>query len=274
MITWKDVTQAMRELGVCEGDSIIVHSSFKSLGETENGADTVITGLLNAVGPEGTVVFPTLCDKDWPNIYKNWHMDAESYVGYLTNYFRKLPGALRSNQATHSVAAMGKHAKYITETHGETGLRHGIYGDTPFSVDSPWEKMYQMNTKVVFIGVNLRKCTMRHLAEYQFMDIYQKKAAKKPNGQELIDRVWCYERWDDRGAWWHIKSLYLEELLAAEGKILKTQCGNAEITLVTSQDFVNLAHELMNKRDLNAFFVDGDGWNPQDTLDWLEEVDA
>ena len=274
MVTWLDVKQAAERLGIVEGDTLIVHSSFKSLGETENGADTVIKGLQAALGERGTRVFPTLCQNDWANVYKNWHMDAPSDVGYLTNYFRKLPGAVRSNHASHSVAAIGPKADYITCTHGESGLRHGIYGDTPFAADSPWEKMYQMDTKVLFLGVNLRKCTMRHLAESQFMEKCQQKAAKKPNGQELIDRVWCYERWDDKGAWWHIKSLYLQELLTAEGKIFKTQCGDAELTLVSSQDFVNLAHELMNKRDRNAFFEEGDYWDPQDTLDWLEEVDA
>ena len=141
MVTEKDVMAALRKLGVSEGDTIITHSSFKSLGETENGADTVIKGMSDAVGETGTVVFPTLCQKDWDNIFKNWHLDADSDVGYLTNYFRKLPGARRSDQATHSVAAMGAKAEYITKTHGVTGKRYGIFGDTAFASDSPWEKL-------------------------------------------------------------------------------------------------------------------------------------
>ncbi len=274
MITWLDVKQAAKRLGIVEGDSLIVHSSFKSLGETENGADTVITGLRAALGESGTLIFPTLCQNDWEHVYENWHPDAPSDVGYLTNYFRKLPEALRSNQATHSVAAIGPQAAYITSTHGESGLRHGIYGGTPFSEDSPWEKMYAMNTKVLFIGCTLHHCTFRHLAEYQFMHKYQKMAKKSPKAQELIDRIWCYERWDERGVWWHIKSLYLEELLAAEGKVQQTTCGNAALKLVSSKDFVDLSHKMMEERKLEAFFVDNGGWNPQDTLDWLAEVDA
>ncbi len=274
MVTVEDVQRAMQELGIREGDSVVVHSSFKSLGEVENGADTVITGLLRTVGESGTVIFPTLCQEDWEHVYENWHLDAESHVGYLTNYFRKLPEARRSNQATHSVAAIGKHAAYITETHGESGLRHGIYGDTPFAADSPWEKMYQLNTKVVFIGCWVRSCTMRHLAEYQFMEKMQKKAAQKPNGQELIDRVWCYERWNDRGVWWHVESLYVEKLLAEQGKAKYTTCGNAKLLLVPSKNFVDISTELMENRDMNGFQPKCEYWDPQETIDWLKEVDA
>ncbi len=274
MVTKHDIQAALQELGVVAGDSLIVHSSFKSFGPIENGADTIISGMLETLGEEGTLVFPTLCQKDWKHVYENWHLDAPSDVGYLTEYFRKLPGAKRSNQASHSVAAIGRDADRFTATHGESGLRHGIFGDTCFSADSPWEKMYEHDIKVLFIGCGLRACTFRHLAEYQFMQQYQDKALNSPRAQELIDRVWCYERWDDRGVWWHIDSLYVEQLLAAENKVHYTTCGDASLKLVSSRDFVDLSNKLMAERDLKAFYVDNGGWNPRDTLDWLEEIDA
>ena len=170
MLTEKQMVNDLKKLGLCEGDSVIIHSSFKSLGEVEGGAETVVNAFRKAVGESGTVIFPTLCKDDWEHIYENWNLDAPSFVGYLTNYFRKLPGAFRSNQATHSVAAMGKDAEYITKTHGESGLRYGMFGDTPFAADSPWEKMYKMNTKIVFLGVSSIKCTFRHYVEYCFID--------------------------------------------------------------------------------------------------------
>lgn len=274
MVTWQDVKQAVERLGVAEGDSLLVHSSFKSLGEVENGADSVIRGLQSALGETGTLIFPTLCSRDWEHVYDNWHMDAPSDIGYLTNYFRKLPGAKRSNQATHSVAAIGPKAEYLTATHGQSGLRHGIYGSTCFSVDSPWEKMCEENAKMLFLGCTMHSCTMRHLVEYRYMDAYLQKAKCSPRYQELFDRVWCYDKWDDRGVWWHIKNLYIQELLEREGKVHTTQCGNATLTLVNARDFAECATEQMERRNLEAFFVDNGNWDPQDTLDWLAEVDA
>ena len=43
MVTWLDVKKMAEELGVKEGDSLIVHSSFKSIGETEKSFVTMCT---------------------------------------------------------------------------------------------------------------------------------------------------------------------------------------------------------------------------------------
>lgn len=272
MLTEKQMTLDLRALGLCDGDSVITHSSFKSLGEVEGGAQTVINSFRNAVGESGTVIFPTLCQEDWLNVYKNWHLDAPSDVGYLTNYFRKLPGALRSNQATHSVAAMGKDAEYITKTHGESGLRYGMFGDTPFAADSPWEKMYKLNTKIVFLGVNALKCTFRHYVEYCFVEEALNLIKDRPDFEELKAQIWCYERWDDAGVWPNINSEAIRAVLEKENKVHTVKCGNADVFMFTSQDFVNTAYSLLKKRDTTIYGLSDYPDLLKPHLDWLDKV--
>lgn len=274
MVTAQQVAESLAALGINEGDSVLTHSSFKSLGETENGADTVVKGMQQAVGKSGTVIFPTLCQKDWLNVYKNWNLDAESDVGYLTNYFRKLPGALRSNQATHSVAAIGKEAAYLTQTHGQSGLRYGIFGDTPFSADSPWEKMYHIDTKIVFLGVGIRKCTFRHYAEYCFMEECLKHAENKPQYSLLKDQVWCYEKWNDAGVWPHINSEYIQKVLSQQEKVHKATCGDAELLMVSAMDFVNTAMKLLKEKEALALSQNHEIWTVEKTLQWLKEIES
>ena len=36
----------------------------------------------------------------WEHIYENWHIDAPSHIGYLTNYFRKLSEAKSTSCST------------------------------------------------------------------------------------------------------------------------------------------------------------------------------
>ena len=56
----KDViVQGLRELGLREGDLMVVHSSLSSFGYVVGGPDTVIDALLETVGPRGTVIMPT-----------------------------------------------------------------------------------------------------------------------------------------------------------------------------------------------------------------------
>lgn len=274
MVTKEMMLTALRTLGVSEGDILLTHSSFKSLGGCENGADTVVSAMCEAVGKTGTVVFPTLCQKDWDHVYENWHLDAPSDVGYLTNYFRTLPGARRSNQATHSVAAMGSMADELTATHGESGLRYGIFGDTPFSADSPWQKMYERDAKVLFLGCSVRACTFRHLAEYIVMEEYLETAKKSPDYEALKAEVWHYTKYKDHGVWPHIKSLYLEELLKGEGKWRETTCGDATLALISSREFVDLSIRLMKEHCAEALGEYPPLWTVAETLDWMTRVEA
>ena len=70
MVSRQDVKIAAAEAGIKKGDILLVHSSFKSMGEVDGGAESVIGGFLDAIGEEGTLVFPTLCQEDFLNSYK------------------------------------------------------------------------------------------------------------------------------------------------------------------------------------------------------------
>jgi aminoglycoside 3-N-acetyltransferase len=53
------IASDLADLGVHAGDTILVHSSFKSLGPVPGGIETVVQGLLRAIGEDGTV------ERDW-----------------------------------------------------------------------------------------------------------------------------------------------------------------------------------------------------------------
>ena len=52
--THETLTHDLKNLGVELGDTLFIHSSFKSLGPVEGGAGTVVGALEDAVGREGT----------------------------------------------------------------------------------------------------------------------------------------------------------------------------------------------------------------------------
>ena len=252
MVTKNDITKKLREIGITHGDTILVHSSFKSLGELENGADTVISAIFDVIGTDGTLCFPTLCQKDWMNVYKNWHIDAPSDVGYLTNYFRKLPEAKRSNQATHSVAAIGKNAGYLTATHGENGKRYGLFGTTPFSADSPWEKLYHQNAKILYLGVEPDSCTtFCHYVEYCFMEKILKKLETSKDYEALLSRVRSYEEWEKRGAWPYTESSFVCDILKKEGKIKSARLNDCKFTVINSADYVDTSMKTLENENFD-----------------------
>jgi len=244
MVTQTDIENSLIEVGLNAGDTVLFHSSLKSFGQVDGGAEAVISAFLNIVTGSGTVVVPTFCQKNFDDAYKTWHIDKPSDVGYITEVFRKMPDAVRSNQATHSVAAIGKKAEFYTKEHGNSGKRQGIYGDTPFAADSPWQKMYDDNALVVFLGVGFESYTFKHLLEYQLAE-YVLNLAKEKNEYDKYLKTLCnFETRKERGEkyiWPYIYPSSKIEAFAKKSWLLNSViCFQAKIMAVRSRDFGEL----------------------------------
>ncbi|MBQ9544103.1 MAG: AAC(3) family N-acetyltransferase [Clostridia bacterium] len=145
-------------LGVRPGDSILVHSSLRSLGEGFVPSD-VTDGLRAALGDGGTLVFPALsyeyCGADDPffDVKK-----TPSNVGAIPEYFRtSVQGVLRSINPTHSCCAVGKNARFLTEGH--------VADRTPCGENSPFRRLKELGGKILFIGCGIGPNTSMHAVE-------------------------------------------------------------------------------------------------------------
>ena len=109
----KQLAEGFEALGIRSGDTLLVHSSLKSL-EGASPAD-VIEALLALLGPEGTLMLPTLsylyANRDNPVFDVR---RTPSNVGAIPEYFRTEYPVLRSLCPTHSCAAVGLRAEYLT----------------------------------------------------------------------------------------------------------------------------------------------------------------
>lgn len=267
-VTKNDITKATIELGIQKGDILLVHSSFKSLGEVDGGAETVISGFLEALGKEGTLVLPTFCQKEIDKAYETWYIDKPSDTGYLTNYFRKREGSIRSDQATHSVAASGKLAQELTKTHGHTHKRWGNMGDTPFSKDSPWEKMYQMNAKVLLLGVSAMSVTFRHYAEYIFINECLDSIKSHPDYEKMKGRLWSFAK---PGVWPHVLNETIRARMEKNGMWKNTTCGNATLMCVEAKPFVDTTLKALRSFDEEILWRTA-YWNTDAWIEWTRDL--
>ena len=271
MVTKTDILSTAKDLGINQGDMVLIHSSYKSLGEVEGGAETVIQGFVDAVGPDGTVIFPTFCQKDFYNSYKTWHMDKDSDVGYLTNYFRKREGSLRSDHPTHSVAACGNKAQWLTKTHGHTHKRFGDMGDTPFSADSPWEKIYNENAKVIGLGVSALSFTVRHYAEYVFIEECLKNLEGHEKYEEMKNRLHCFEKADKLDPWPRTYNIWTFEQLEKQNLTKTAKCGDADVISVNAKDFVDFVLQSLRNEEKDILWEIKEAWDIADWLKWYDD---
>ena len=63
-----DMRAALDSFGIEKDAIILTHSSLKSCGKIEDGAEGVIDAIVNTV-PDGTVVFPALVHTNWATVY-------------------------------------------------------------------------------------------------------------------------------------------------------------------------------------------------------------
>ncbi|MEO0820058.1 MAG: AAC(3) family N-acetyltransferase [Pseudomonadota bacterium] len=160
-------------LGVAEGGVLMVHASLSAIGRVEGGAETVVDGLLAALGPAGTLVMPafraSVCR---PGLHRRLpepvlaearrrtppHDPATtpSEMGAITEAFRRRPGVRRSPHPTDSITAFGPAAEALTATH-----------PLPWSTGatSPFGRLDAMDAQFLLLGVGFNRLTLLHYAE-------------------------------------------------------------------------------------------------------------
>lgn len=159
MYTKKQLQEDLQKLGICPGDKLLIHSSYKSLGGIEDGAAGFFEVATDLLGGEGTLILPTLSfasvgyDQPCFDI-----RSTPSCVGYLTEYFRtEVPGVVRSLHASHSCAVHGKDAAEWVRDH-ELDL-------TPVGKHSPFAKLPREGGKILMLGCHPGHNTSMHGVE-------------------------------------------------------------------------------------------------------------
>ncbi|MGW5175087.1 aminoglycoside N(3)-acetyltransferase [Streptomyces sp. NPDC004082] len=217
LVTRTDVAEQLRALGVRPGETLLAHSSLGSLGWVCGGAPAVVLGLLDALGPEGTLVVPTQTgDLSDPALWANPPVPEEWWaairatmppydprvtpsrgVGVIPETVRTWPGALRSAHPQTSFAAVGPRAAQVIEGHAP---------DCRLGERSPLARLEAMDARVLLLGAGYDACTAFHLAEYRIPSPLAEvgRPVTGPDGEarwEVVTEVSVSsERFDELGA--------------------------------------------------------------------------
>ncbi len=153
IISQEQLTHQLLNLGVMPGGVLLVHCAFSRVKPVQDGPVGLITALLAALGPEGTLVMPSMSDDD------DHPFDPEQTpcagMGVVADTFWRRPGVLRSD-SPHAFAARGPQASQITAPHPV---------DVPHGLDSPAGRVYELDGQVLLLGVGHDANTTIHLAE-------------------------------------------------------------------------------------------------------------
>ena len=210
VIIKEDIVKAFRNVGLKKDDVVMVHTSLKSMGYVCGGAQTVIEALIEVVGENGTIMMPTqswknldpttgvhweIDESQWQIIRDNWpaydkNITPTNTMGAVAEMFRQWDGSVRSDHPARSVCAWGKYADYLTKNHDLSN----IFGD-----GSPLSRLYDLNGKVLLIGVGYDKNTSIHLADAR---------AQYPGKHDCIEHSAIME--DGKRVWKSYSTLFVD----------------------------------------------------------------
>jgi len=260
IVTRHHIVAGLQALGLCAGDIVMVHSSLSSLGFVVEGADAVIDAFLDVIGPTGTLAMPALCQKDKERRFETWNIaTSPSDVGRITETFRLRPGVVRSDHATHSVAAFGPRAVELTAGHTTSGGRPGPWGPAAFGHGSPWEKFYEWSVRYVFFGVTMRVNTMRHLIQSRIVEDCLNRAGERRPALEERVQGWCKP-----GVWPNYDDRQMEPRLEALGLIRIVTIGAGAVRLLQARDLVDHSRRILESEP--------DRWFDANFLAWYREI--
>lgn len=200
LVTRDTLTAQLRGLGVRPGEILLAHSSLSALGWVNGGPVTVVRSLLDALGPDGTLVVPTQTgDLSDPALWQNPPVPEEWWaairstmpaydppttpsrgVGVIPETVRTWPGALRSAHPQTSFAAVGPRAAEIVAGHAT---------DCRLGERSPLATLERLTARVLLLGAGYDSCTCFHLAEYRVPSPRVEVGRPGPEGWETVTEV-------------------------------------------------------------------------------------
>ncbi len=226
------VARQLARVGVRPGHVLQVHTAFSRVGPIEGGPRGLIDALLEALGPGGTLVMPSMTDDD------DHSFEPQTTpclgMGVTADTFRRLPGVLRSD-SPHAFAAAGPLAERIVAPHPV---------DVPHGPDSPVGRVLELGGNVLLLGVSHDANTTVHLAEYMAGVRYRRRKYVTvmrdgaPSRVEYGEIDHCCERFALVDGW-------LDELgLQRRGVV-----GHAEARLVPAQAVVDVVVERLRANE-------------------------
>ena len=187
----------INDLDVKSGDTLFIHSSIDNLNLSCSPFD-LLNIILDSVGSNGTIVFPTYPQGYSYNFLKsNKTFDQKktpSSTGILSEVARRHKKAFRSLHPTKSVVAIGYHAEDITKSHHLSSY--------PYDIQSPYYKIYNYDSKILGIGIKSTYLSCVHTVDDTYkkdfiVDVYHKQLfdaiCVNSNGDKLIVRTYAHD---------------------------------------------------------------------------------
>jgi aminoglycoside 3-N-acetyltransferase len=126
-VTPDELSEGFRQLGLAEGDAVMLHASLETIGNVDGGAAMVLHRLIRAIGKEGTILTPTFTSVTrhssthdnytklgcWCEGHENRHLpyiselQPDKEIGAIAHRLCSWPSSRRSTHPAYSFVVCG-----------------------------------------------------------------------------------------------------------------------------------------------------------------------
>ena len=263
-VIWKEEQLAadLRDLGLPVGSSVLAHTSLRAIGAIENGAEGLVRVFREVLGPEGTLLVPTFTGDmrdpmERPAAPESVEaleraraavpvFDAETTpsdvrnMSVFTEQVRRQSDALRSDHPTHSFAAVGANAAFLTQ--------HAPF-HYPLGSESPLARLHQRDGWVLLLGVGQEVNASLHLAEVWANVPYIHRSARVKTGVQ----EWATMQGSPECSAGFRK---IEPILRQARLLRRGYVGNAPSQLIKQRELVSMGVAILQGRGASLLCED------------------
>jgi len=157
MFTKADLKAQMAQMGLKSTDKVLIHTSFKAVGEVEGGPNGLIDAFCEYLS-DGLFVVPT---QTWGHINGEHSVydvtKTPSNIGVVPNTAAFRKDGIRSMHPTHSVWVHGEGAENL--------IKNEIKAMSPAPLGYFWSNLSEIGAKILLIGVGHNRNTFIHGVE-------------------------------------------------------------------------------------------------------------
>jgi aminoglycoside 3-N-acetyltransferase len=239
----EQVISVLEAVGLKKGDGVMIHSALQFLGIPEGGLGIYYDALCAVLGigaGTGTLVVPTFnfgFARGKP--FDQATTPAEE-MGVFPEYVRQQPGVLRSPHPMQSIAAVGYYAEDLTSRDTSSA----------FDSSSSFERMVELDFKLLLLGADVRFTSMIHYAEQRMKVLY--RYWKEFTGEVRLTgqppQVRTYRMFvRDMELDPEVSSAPVRNVLEERGLWSSVTLNYGKVALCRFRDFVAVAEELLAK---------------------------
>lgn len=233
----RELEAALRAVGIGSGDTVMLHAAFSMSGFRGTPKD-IADVFLQTIGPTGNLLMVSMPYSGSTHDYLKGKPTFDvkktaSYMGMVSESFRKREGVLRSLNPAHPVLALGPKAEWIVADHDKC-----LYSCGP---GSPFEKLHQLAGKIVVYHVRFPTITYVHYGEH-FLEkmlpfpLYDAETFEVPSIDASGELKTVKTRPFSPEAVRRRRPLMAVELLEKNGLIRSKRVGNSGVLAIEAKD--------------------------------------